>query len=786
MTSSKKNEDTYELIFSLVTWLFRSSWKSTYLRDRGLGAEGGDNSEKEAEGGIEDKEADGGKSSGQGDDSGGNGGRCPSNANEANESDYDVARVRVLVQKSEKIEEPSGPLWRADASEDLRTFTILANLGKPCKITASDLELGATFENLSQAIEENPTNSVRILTISHQDLIATFKLPPETDEDREVHVKMRLSATGNASDCVIIFKVTKPVRYASSSFILGAGGQSTVFELEKQPPNCETLSPAQMGKFSILPNDPKGAVVLDYKDWLDSNSGRLTVNLPKMVNLPTDSDERTQRFVIKCKNIKGKEIAFDLVVDLVKFAFANIPRELIKGQHMDRAILLTSVPDILKDLPVIISDSGLPGSGFKISCGKLGIEGRPDSAFDAKVHIVKISCDGQEIPVKLPLPQVSTPAPPRPTPGKDRITFFELDPMIMEMKEAAAKQTSYQFEEHLLDRKLLLSLGSQGPTSHKLTLFINIQTEFQIDFDCDKLSALENAHVQIQRFFPMTDQWITVARADVNDFSITVKEGNLVITGNPIAHEGERDIRIDKSGLRGRHYIVDITPQNRAGDGEVVKLEIECLSVKAVLGVAQTYKFAAMRGLVGKLECCEVDLDGMIAVVRLLGFHILFTCKDTTVECINTTQRYFELLVDKVKTIEMVRFVSGRGFSTQDGTYLLVRNIKDTIDHHSKYNNLCIEDSGESIMKGADNSTYYNGINDLCRDPLPELIDKHANCKSGGGVASKKEPIVKPWFKQGSQWYSTRPGFFSTGALEPKKMSLYTGHLHNRLMQVAE
>jgi len=171
-----------------------------------------------------------------------------------------------------------------------------------------------------------------------------------------------------------------------------------------------------------------------------------------MVNLPTDSKERTQLFVIKCENTKGKETAFDLAINFVAFAFDNIPGELIQGQNINPDISLTSAPDILKDLPVSITDSGLPGSGFEISCNKLAIEGMPDEAFDAKVHLVKISCHGLEIPVKLPFPQVLIPAPPHPTPGKAKITSFELDPMISQMKEAAAKQTRYKIEEHLLDR----------------------------------------------------------------------------------------------------------------------------------------------------------------------------------------------------------------------------------------------------------------------------------------------------------------------------------------------
>jgi len=154
------------------------------LRDHGLGAEGcndGHVTDREEEEGMEEE-------AGQGNNSGDNGGRCPSNELEVNASDYDMVHLSVLVQKSEMIEESLGPLWRADASEELTTFTILANLGKPCKVTASKLETGARFENLLQAIEGNSTNSVRSLTISNQDLIATFKIPPETDEDRKVNV----------------------------------------------------------------------------------------------------------------------------------------------------------------------------------------------------------------------------------------------------------------------------------------------------------------------------------------------------------------------------------------------------------------------------------------------------------------------------------------------------------------------------------------------------------------------------------------------------------------------
>jgi len=475
---------------------------------------------------------------------------------DANPSDYDVVRLSVLVQEHAMVDEPSGPLWRV-ASEDLTTFTVLVPLGEPCKITASDLETGATFEDLSQAIEGNLSMGTR----NGQDLIATFKLPL-TDKDRRVHVKMRLSATANASACVVVFNVTKPVQYASdnasSSCILGPGGQSKIFELEIQPPNCKILSPAQMGEFSILPKDPKGTLCLDYENWLDPKSGRLTVSLPKMVKLPRDSHERTQRFIIKCENKRGRETVFDLVIDFVSFAFVNIPNKLIIDQSIDQAILLTSAPNILKDLQVSITDPlGLPGSGFKISHNKLEIQGMPNTTFDTEEHIVQISCHGlsTQIPVKLPLPQVLTPAPPRPT-GQARITFFEHDQMIKEIKEAAAKQESYQFEEHLLDRKSLLSVGSQG--CHVLTLLINIKTELHIEFDSERLSALENVNVKICRYDPITEEWRQPE--DVQGLSFTVKDGNLVVVGKPIAHEDAIDVRIDKAkmlALRCIHYTTE-------------------------------------------------------------------------------------------------------------------------------------------------------------------------------------------------------------------------------------
>jgi len=53
----------------------------------------------------------------------------------------------------------------------------------------------------------------------------------------------------------------------------------------------------------------------------------------------------------------------------------------------------------------------------------------------------------------------------------------------------------------------------------------------------------------------MTKQWNTVAKEDINDFTITIEAGNLVITGKSITHEGARDVQIDASGLRGWHYV---------------------------------------------------------------------------------------------------------------------------------------------------------------------------------------------------------------------------------------
>ena len=221
-----------------------------------------------------------------------------------------------------------------------------------------------------------------------------------------------------------------------------------------------------------------------------------------------------------------------------------------------------------------------------------------------------------------------------------------------------------------------------------------------------------------------------------------------------------------------------------------MRFEIKCLSLKSFSGVAQKFKFEDVPRDVGKLECCKENLDGMIAVIRHFGFHILFSCEDTTVESMNTTQKYLEALVDKVKTIEVVSFRSGQGFlnATDNQIYLFVKNLQKGVDCNQSCNNLCIDDSFTSIMKIADNSSYFVRINDLCCDPLSNPIDKHASCKSGGGVASKEEPTVKPLFEQieGIRWFSTRPNLFSTGTLGPNKMSLYTKHLHARLMEVAE
>ena len=79
-------------------------------------------------------------------------------------------------------------------------------------------------------------------------------------------------------------------------------------------------------------------------------------------------------------------------------------------------------------------------------------------------------------------------------------------------------------------------------------------------------------------------------------------DGNLVIKGLPKAHWGDRDVRIDESGQRFRHYFSQITQQNTAGYGKPVHVLIACRPLKVIWGIEQTHMSAKMAHIADKLE----------------------------------------------------------------------------------------------------------------------------------------------------------------------------------------
>jgi len=467
---------------------------------------------------------------------------------------------------------------------------------------------------------------------------------------------------------------------------------------------------------------------------------------------------------------------FELVIEFVQFFFTHIPDELIKGQALSPAILLASTPDILSELEGSITDIGdLVRYGFGIG-RKLEIVGTPNTAFDCQEHNVTVSYPGvSDISLKLLLPRVEIWKSPCLTPGTARITQCDLDKTIQEIRSASAKQDTYQFET-CADHANLFKMKSPG--YYELTLVMGIQCEIQIDFDSHKLSALETVKVEHYRFVPKTDIW--VPHNDDTDVSIKVENGHLVIAGKPRAHTADKEWQIDDSGQRYWHSLAIITPQNIAGNGEVVRLMITCRPLKIFLGVAQTYNFKTMPKSVHALDCCKVDLDNMIADFRLLGFDILLSCCDTAGGCIDITRQHVESLVAAVVTADVVIYMSGHGCQSQDGkTYLLLRDDRFSADWKSTRNNLCIQETAQAVAAKADNSTFLVFIVDACR----EIIQ--AGSKNGPVSDPAFKLKISKLFQQHVIWQATSAGLLSIVEPGIQGMSRFTGCLHNALAEVA-
>jgi hypothetical protein len=177
-------------------------------------------------------------------------------------------------------------------------------------------------------------------------------------------------------------------------------------------------------------------------------------------------------------------------------------------------------------------------------------------------------------------------------------------------------------------------------------------------------------YVKLQKHFPMqpeNERWLEWKPKRNQRLQHHVVDGNLVIKGLPKAHWGDRDVRIDESGPRFRHYFAQITPQNKAGDGTPVNVLITCRPLKVFWDMAHTYTSPKMADIADKLECCNADLDTMVKDHRELGVDTLFSCLDATGGGIdNTLERIVVRIIQEVEATDVVYYILGHGCEREE------------------------------------------------------------------------------------------------------------------------
>jgi hypothetical protein len=698
-------------------------------------------------------------------------------------SDYHMILVRVHAE-TPNVSRDRSPWWPVLPDADFTTFKVFVRVGEPCKITADDLTRGARFANLSESIRGNEQLSSEEDGQTLRILFATF---PEQEGDLSLRVMMRFPDGDCESTTTIVFQITEPVQYREPHTLVSKPGDSVVFKLKEQGANTANchLSSTQMGRFSlVLGYSERAAVVKDGLE-LNDESGELKVQLPLTIG---DCD-KSQTFRIQRKNKMRLMESFQLTFDFVTFSFTNCPLELIQGQAISTAISFVSTPDIgdLTELGVDLDIGVLTRCGFSFDKSKLQIVGTPDRALDKLEHPVTIACQSVRSRIKLKLPEVGIPKPPCLVPNAMPRIQFSLHKTATEINEAVV--ADHMFEASILkDYPTKLVKERSDSCDYELTFIMGIETEVQIAFDSDKLSSLERVHVQLQRHYhmrPENERWREwKPKENQLDFNITVVDGDLVIKGSPKAHWGDRDVRIDESGQRFRHYIAQITPQNKAGDGKPLNVLITCKPLKVFWGVAQTYTSDKMADNAEKLECCKADLETMVEDHRALGFDILLSCLDATgVSIDNTLKRIVVRIIQEVKATDIVYYMSGHGYEREETskTMLLLRDEKHSADWDAHRNNLCIQNTVDTIAKVAHSSTFLLLIVDACRERLraPELS------KNPVSDTVLKLRISK-MFKQIVIWFATSSGRLSIGGSGQAELSRFSGVLHQELVQIAQ
>jgi hypothetical protein len=654
-------------------------------------------------------------------------------------------------------------------------------VGETLRIKASDLlrcdESAARFKNLQQSIDA-VTDAAQLrqmeLVSENNGNILRVKFVAMPKQDEESIVEVTLVTDFGEIKRRMLFMWSG---YAEEQLVLVPGSKFTI-EVSSVFHGIE-VPQRRKGTFGISRDHASDDSFTS--DWikLDSLSGQLEVRLPEMIG----AAHRTQEFCIMRQNMFGVKDEFKLVIHFVTLSFDNIPEELIKGQDISPALairLISKPVDIIKLRASTASIGALEDHGFQIVRDNQ-IAGKPNKSMDSMEHAVKIKCHDLLVTVNLRLPRIEEWKPPRIENSAMKITKFDLDDMITNMNKSQAQD--YTFQEQVSDKKIV-TLREDG--WHELNLIIGVQFEAMLKFEGDKLSALQEAE----------SRWIG---GKEEQLEISVKEGRLLISGTPQARWKTKtgdlkirpeDFQIDKSNRRFRRTFVVITPSNKAGQGEEVKVMITCRPLKVFWGIAQTYDDKTRPKNLEKLICCGKDVEVMLKKHRDLGFDILLSCRDTTLPSIVRARNKLIPLIEKVKTVDVVSYWTGHGYEKNGGTttYLLLK--RESLEGEYKYDwgedsgNVCIQEILAELQRVADHSTFLFLIFDACRINLEDRSenDNPPLMRQPRKIDFK---LKLEWLqKQEVIWWSTSSARTAEGGLKGE-MSAFTACLDEILHSYA-
>ena len=646
-------------------------------------------------------------------------------------SQYHLARL-CLLPVEHNIDSPrTHPFWPVSLSRDGKTFIFHGCVGERYKVTA-DLLLpgfGASFKNLAQSDADCSEGPYKLkLPRQPTSSVGPLKTSPQNDDHFEVsfpqkieNMEMPVTICTESSDerkYFISFKVSGyEVQERTAQ-----PGDNVVFDVRCQ----ERLSPEQIGTFSV--DDDTLVKVND--------GGQLTMTLPNADAI--DPAKRIQKVYITRQNRIGVVQKTELQIQFVKFSFNNVPQELVKDEALENPISLFSDPD---QTQFHIGDIGdLTKFGFEVDESKRQIIGAPSVQFESKVHYVEVLMSDHVIPLRvgLKLPDVQIKEPPSLEANAQlHITKFPSEDKINEIKTASEKENKdgdkdFEVIAQVLDGTKLAEKVKEGYFA--LTLIMGRFTEAKLHFSRHRWSSI-------------TDKDVKYLMGEDDDIKIDVKEGSLVISGNPKAHK-DSSCQIHESGLRFRRSIVEITPKNESGHGKKLTVDITCRPLKIFWGLAQTYDFDNVEPTY-KLPGCAKDHEKMKDVHCQLGFDMIFSCIDVPVKSVERTRKHIECLTEGGQASDVVIHATGHGYESDDGsrTFLVHRDHNHSADEETDADNVCIQDLLAHIGDKTRNSTFLTMVFDACR----------SKSKAKDSMKDYIKLKMGQYFKQQIIWWATSP-----------------------------